>query len=99
MTPEQVYMTAELIVSDFYYMNVADINHIFKSAKMGHYGQLYGRIDGQLILSWFEQYSKDRANVAANESYITAQCEKGNSLDTPDRINRIISNLLETPEK
>lgn len=73
MTDEQTRETAILIVDEYYNMNLADINMIFKNAKLGKYGKYYDRLDGQIILSWFEQHFSERCRLAAEESIREAE--------------------------
>ena len=68
MTDQQTQETAMLIVNEYYNLNLADINYIFKNAKLGRYGKYYDRLDGQVILSWFDEHFRNRCMVAADES-------------------------------
>jgi hypothetical protein len=68
MNPNQIYDTAELIAEEFHYLTVADINLIFKRAKLGRYGQIFDRLDGQVILGWFRSYDHERTAEAEQES-------------------------------
>lgn len=73
MIGPQSMETALMIMEEFYYLNLADINLVFKRAKSGYYGQLYDRLDGQIILGWFRAYAMERSQAAMelsiNESY------------------------------
>lgn len=64
MTDSQTAETAMLIFETYPSLTLADINLIFKRAKLGKYGQLYDRLDGQIILSWFQRYFAERCNEA-----------------------------------
>lgn len=68
MTDEQTQETAMLIVQEYYNLNISDINFIFKNAKLGRYGKIYDRLDGQLILEWFDKHFAQRCTEAANIS-------------------------------
>lgn len=96
MTDEQTYMTAELIVDTFYNLNIADINLIFKNAKLGKYGKIYDRLDGNIILEWFQIYFDERCNVAAERSIREAHSYRVNSGESRDRLNRMIESTLKT---
>ena len=67
MNPPQIEETATLIFQDYYYLNLADINLVFKKIKKGEFGQLYTELDGVKILSWFEKYANERAKTAADQ--------------------------------
>jgi len=64
MSIEQVEQTAELLVSDYSYLKIADLLLVFKKAKKGEFGQLYEGIDGMKILQWFAQTWDDRLEAA-----------------------------------
>ena len=66
MNLKQAEQTATMIIEDFYYLNIADINLVFTRAKKGHYGNLYESLDGMKIYTWFDQYSQERAQIAYN---------------------------------
>jgi len=61
MTPEQIEETATIIVQEYPYLNLADINLVFRKIKKGEFGQLFAEIDGIKVLSWFEHYAQERA--------------------------------------
>jgi len=64
MSIEQVEQTAELLISDYSYLKIADILLVFKKAKKGEFGQLYEGIDGMKILQWFAQTWDERLEAA-----------------------------------
>lgn len=68
MTDQQTMETAMLILDEYRSITIADINFIFNSAKKGKYGQFYDRLDGQMILSWFDKHFSERCEAAANAS-------------------------------
>ncbi len=77
MNDVQTIETAYLIVETYYSINIADINLIFKRAKLGRYGTTYDRLDGQVILSWFEKHFNERCESAANMSMRESDKYKG----------------------
>ncbi|MCF8299352.1 MAG: hypothetical protein K9J13_17520 [Saprospiraceae bacterium] len=79
MTDEQTRETAMMIVDEYYNLTIADINIIFKKAKLGRWGQIYDRLDGQIILSWFDKYFQERCKAAADKSILEADKYKGRS--------------------
>lgn len=79
MTDLQTMETAMLILDEYKSITIADINFIFNSAKKGKYGQFYDRLDGQMILSWFDKHFSERCEAAANASIREAESYKKES--------------------
>ncbi len=79
MNDEQTQETAMMIMDEFYNVTIADINIIFKRAKMGRWGGLYGRLDGQMILTWFDNYFQERCKAAADKSILEADKYKNDN--------------------
>lgn len=46
-------------------LNMADISLIFRQAYSGQFGKLYGRIRPDVIVTWFDQYFRNRCEAAA----------------------------------
>lgn len=68
MGEQQILETAMLILDEYWMLTLADINLVFQRAKKGHYGELYDRLDGIVILSWFKKYFDERCETAENVS-------------------------------
>jgi hypothetical protein len=66
MGESQILETAMLIMQDYYMLTLADINLVFTRAKKGFYGELYDRLDGAIILTWFWKYFEERCQEAEN---------------------------------
>lgn len=67
MDSGQINETARMILDDFWALNSADVNLVMSRAKRGFYGQLFGRIDGQIIYQWFAEYFEERCEACANK--------------------------------
>lgn len=89
MTDTQTKETALLIMEQFYNITVAEINLIFKKVKLGHFGQIYDRLDGQVVLSWFDKYYKKRCHIFAEKSINEADKYK---VDPHERYSTKIKN-------
>lgn len=76
MTMPQVEQTADLIISDYSYLKIADLLYVFKQAKKGEFGQLYEGIDGQKVLQWFTQVWGERLDAAEFQSQNEANQQK-----------------------
>ncbi|MDR1879413.1 MAG: hypothetical protein LBQ78_00570 [Tannerellaceae bacterium] len=88
MNDEQTRETASLILDTYPFMNLADIHFIFKSAKLGRFGKQYDRLDGQLILSWFEEHFGKRCNAAAETAIMEADKYRHGSDYLMERIHK-----------
>ena len=64
----QIDECARLIMSEYWGLTVADINLIFKTAKMGGYGELYSSLSINSILGWFGEYCNKRLSTAGEMS-------------------------------
>lgn len=60
LNPNQIVATVDLILEEYGYMKPEDFKLCFNQAKKGFYGQVYNRIDGQVILSWLKEYAIER---------------------------------------
>lgn len=88
MTDQQTMDTAILILDEYKSLTIADINYIFNSAKKGKYGQFYDRLDGQMILGWFDKHFSERCEAAANASIRESESYKRESRNFSfERIN------------
>lgn len=64
MDAYQVADTINLIIDAYPYYTMYDFKLFFKLAKLGYYGEVYGRIDGSVILSWLRKYDIQRDTEA-----------------------------------
>jgi hypothetical protein len=65
MTPQQLMLTAELIMEEYYYLRVEEFRICFRMAMKGEYGPVYNRIDGQVFFEWIRKYFTKRDSVTA----------------------------------
>lgn len=68
MTDRQVAMTVDLIIEEYPYLKMDDLKLCFKNAMKMKYGQIYNRIDGQVILGWLKAYNAERCEAAQTAS-------------------------------
>ena len=69
MSDVQVAMTVDLILEEYPYLQTDDLKLCFKNAMKLKYGQIYNRIDDQIIMSWLRAYDIERAEKADIDSY------------------------------
>ena len=97
LTGIQIKMTAEFIYEEYYFLNISDLNLCFKNGMKGKYGELYNRIDGQIILKWLREYEDERVEFAENRSY-----QKHDALTAHEKDRKydgLIDRLKEAGEK
>ena len=63
MNPQQLMLTAELIMEEYYYLRVEEFRICFRMAMKGEYGPVYNRIDGQIFFEWIRKYFSKRDAV------------------------------------
>lgn len=73
MNDLQVADTINLVIEEYPHYKQEDFKLFFKMAKKGMFGQVFGRMDGEVILSWFKAYDKHRDTMAQNESIKEAE--------------------------
>jgi hypothetical protein len=68
LTKYQIKEIAIEILSVFYYLSMVEICFVFRKAKRGEYGQLYGVLNIVTILDWFNQYIEQRTGIYIERS-------------------------------
>jgi hypothetical protein len=61
MTEEQAIETAYLLLDKYPHESFEDFMIMFRNAKTGTYGELYNRLDGQIIFKWMGEYLEQKA--------------------------------------
>lgn len=89
MDEMQVADTINLILEEYPHYCQEDIKLFFNMAKKGKFGQIFGRIDGEVILRWMKDYNKLRC-AKAEESSINEKAIVDSDkyiLSTPENID------------
>lgn len=73
MDAMQMADTTNLIIEAYPHYTIYDFKLFFKRAKLGDYGEVYGRMDGSVILSWLRKYDMQRDTLAMEESINESQ--------------------------
>lgn len=68
MSPEQIFSVSELILKEYYYYNLTEINMCLNRGFLGKYGQIYDRFDGMIIFEWLKSYSNERDEAIINKN-------------------------------
>ena len=85
----QIKELAELILSEYYYLNAAEILFFIARFKMGYYGSFYGAIDPMKITTGLLQYAKERKTDI--ERYEKEQYRMQKDREIEERSNNRVS--------
>lgn len=69
MNDVQVARACDLILDEFYFLKPDDFKLCFNRVLAGKYGQIYDRVDIQVIFGWLNKYCDERIMEADNISY------------------------------
>lgn len=64
MNDLQLAETAKMIASEFYFLKPDDLIIFFNRLKSGFYGELFDRIDGQVIMLKLREYCEERTSTS-----------------------------------
>jgi hypothetical protein len=64
MNAQQLALTAELMLEDYYYLRVDELQVCFRMAMKGEFGPLYNRIDGQVFFEWIRKFMSKRQAIS-----------------------------------
>ena len=56
MTEAQAAMIAQTLVDEYGVENIEDVVLMFKMARAGNFGTIYGKLDGETIMGWMALY-------------------------------------------
>lgn len=68
LKPNQIEFLADEILREYYYLTLGDVRFMMRQGITGKYGELYDRLDVQVVMGWIERYTEDRANMAEGKS-------------------------------
>lgn len=94
MNEWQIAETARMIASEYYYLTVADLKVCFRNGISGKYGQLFDRLDGQIVLNWLITYDAERTQFAEMEStkHMKAKAEGEKATYAPEWVKQWLAN-------
>lgn len=100
MNDVQVAQTTDLIIDAFSLYKLDDISLCFRKAKMGNYGQMYDRIDGQVIMNWLYLYDSEKtAEIIAIQEREKSLHKKVEATPLPvdETTQELINNFIRKP--
>lgn len=78
----QITQTTELILEDFKHLKIEDFKLFFNKIKKGHYGKLFNRLDGQVILEQLHVYCHERSLEAEQINFRTHSEQKSGKINS-----------------
>lgn len=103
---DQISETTRIVISEFYYMTLADLNVAFTKIKAGFYGDFYEGIDGLKICKAIREYEADRMDAAELQSYNQIQERKmaereglPMAVEVAEKLKEVIKPKVEQPAK
>ena len=96
MTEDQAIDTAYLLLEKYPYESFEDFVIMFRNAKMGKYGELYNRLDGQIIFKWMEEYMEEKA-IHREKTHRAVKFGTGDEISLKTIQDK--ARQLETPEQ
>jgi hypothetical protein len=75
---EQIRETAELIIEEFWWLQVAELKHFLTRVKMGGFDKLYSanQFTPPILLKWLGEYADESWRIRSQSGYINAQSDK-----------------------
>jgi len=70
ITAGQVAFVAEHIADKYHYLTLADVVLCLKTGVSGGFGEVFGRLDVQVVCKWFERYEAARMDEAESRAYV-----------------------------
>jgi hypothetical protein len=71
MSEEQIRLCAQMILDDYYMLNVADLTLMFRRVLKGDYGEFYERLSIDKIQKIFKAYFEERCGEAQTQTLRT----------------------------
>ncbi len=78
----QITQTTELILEDFKHLKIEDFKLFFNKVKKGHYGKLFNRLDGQVVLEQLHVYCHERVLEAEQINFRTHSEHKSDKINS-----------------
>ena len=68
ITSDGIVALCPLIIGEYADLSLEEITVCFALAKKGYFGEVYNRLDGQVILKWIRVYNKERLDRLLRKS-------------------------------
>ena len=94
LAPAEIELLATRIVYQYGCLSVEDVALCFDWAKNGKYGDVFNRVDGNVIMNWLNKYKATLQALAIEKNYQLHVNSKGSTLKNPDLYRRVIPERL-----
>ena len=91
MTDVQIAYLCDLILEDYYFLQIDDFKYCFSKAIKGEYGKIYDRIDANIILDWLRQYTNSRCAFGSTITIDEAKSLENEKVSSYDEYLKSIS--------
>lgn len=93
----QIEFLADEIRQSWYFLTIGEIRFVMENGVRGKYGELYDRLDTNVVLGWFEKYGEMRADrmeeKAVRAHLDRKEHESKTAKEMPEEL-RALANLL-----
>jgi hypothetical protein len=96
MNAQQLALTAELMLEDYYYLRVDELQVCFRMAMKGEFGPVYNRIDGQIFFEWIRKFMTKRQAISER---INLDKQSTNNIYEMFQNHQVIEAIQQTADK
>ena len=96
MNAQQLALTAELMLEDYYYLRVDELQVCFRMAMKGEFGPVYNRIDGQIFFEWIRKFMTKRQAISER---INLEKQSNNNIYEMFQNPQVIEAIQQTADK
>lgn len=96
MNAQQLALTAELMLEDYYYLRVDELQVCFRMAMKGEFGSVYNRIDGQIFFEWIRKFMTKRQAISER---INLEKQSNNNIYEMFQHPQVLEAIQQTADK
>jgi hypothetical protein len=96
MNAQQLALTAELMLEDYYYLRVDELQVCFRMAMKGEFGPVYNRIDGQIFFEWIRKFMTKRQAISER---INLEKQSNNNIYEMFQHPQVLEAIQQTADK
>jgi len=69
ISTDGLYTLTHMVVAEYRNLTLEEVAMCMAKAKKGHYGQLYNRLDGAIIMGWLKKHNEERLQRLQDRNY------------------------------